>query len=114
MGEPAHRFSTDTGKVSLAYPPPFQDRQTLTKHLCISETTIDDYVAAGLLPRPRKGKGTPLWEWADVVTFIRGWPVAGPGLAKADSAAEAPGQEPDAQTTRVRLAAERASRGTAP
>lgn len=98
--------------MNLPYPPPFQDRQTLAAHLCMGETTIDEYVAAGLLPRPRKGKGTPLWEWDDVKIYIRGWPVAGPGAHRAHSPHEAPAGAPDAQPQKVRLAAERASRGT--
>lgn len=101
--------------MPLPYPPPFQDRQTLAQHLCMGETTIDEYVAAKLLPRPRKGKGTPLWEWEEVKACIRGWPIAGPGAGRAQSPqAEAPAnEEPQDQAQRIRLAAERASRATA-
>lgn len=98
--------------MTLPYPPPFQDRQTLAQHLCMGETTIDEYVGAGLLPRPRKGKGTPLWEWEEVKAYIRGWPIAGPHSIKAQCPGDNAGAEkPQAQ--RVRLAAERAVRGSA-
>jgi hypothetical protein len=99
----------------LPYPPPYQDRQTLAQHLCMGETTIDEYVAAGLLPRPRKARGTPLWEWDEVKVYIRGWPIAGPGAGRAKSPqgeTPAPEEAPD-QAQRVRLAAERAIRGSA-
>lgn len=95
--------------MTLPYPPPFQDRQTLAQHLCMGETTIDEYVVAGLLPRPRKGRGTPLWDWDEVKGYIRNWPIAGPGAAKAHSAPVADGDASE----RVKRAAERAVRGSA-
>lgn len=98
--------------MSLPYPPPYQDAKTLAAHICLGETTIEEYVAAGLLPRPRKGKGVPLYDWEEVKVYIRGWPVAGPGAVKAHSPPQAPGGSGDI-TERVRLAAERASRGSA-
>jgi hypothetical protein len=50
----------------LAYPPPWQDATTLCAHLCISESTLDNWVASGILPPPRKRGGKRMWRWAQV------------------------------------------------
>jgi predicted DNA-binding transcriptional regulator AlpA len=54
----------------LAYPPPWQDVSTLSAHLCISESTIDNWVLAGILPPPRKRGGKRMWKWAEVDAMI--------------------------------------------
>lgn len=94
--------------VLLPYPPPFQDKATLAQHLCLGETTIDEYVQSGLLPPPRRGRenGRLLWNWAEVAAIVASWPVAGAPTAGA--------QSPTIDRAEgVRRAAQRASRGTA-
>jgi predicted DNA-binding transcriptional regulator AlpA len=50
----------------LAYPPPWQDTMTLAQHICVSPSTIDNWVAAGILPPPRKRGGKLMWRWSEV------------------------------------------------
>jgi hypothetical protein len=95
--------------MARAYPPEFQDKATLAENICMGETTIDDYVAAGLLPPPRHGKdgGKLLWIWAEVCEAIRSWPTAGK-----QNAAKSGNVTPLDRAARVRHATENASRGT--
>lgn len=57
---------------SLPYPPPWQDAPTLCAHLCISETTLDVWIKAGILPAARPRGGKRMWEWAEVDRRMRG------------------------------------------
>lgn len=50
--------------------PPYQDISTLTRNLCISERTVDDWVKEGLLPEPRRKKGKRLWKWTEVEQYM--------------------------------------------
>jgi hypothetical protein len=50
----------------LAYPPPWQDTMTLAQHICVSPSTIENWVAAGILPPPRKRGGKLMWRWSEV------------------------------------------------
>jgi hypothetical protein len=95
--------------MSMTYPPEFQDKATLAQNICMGETTIDEYVAAGLLPPPRHGKdgGKLLWIWSEVCEAIRAWPVAGKMNAQ-KSATVTNFNRAD----RVRNATESASRAT--
>jgi ribosomal protein RSM22 (predicted rRNA methylase) len=52
--------------MSLPYPPPWQDIATLCAHICVSPNTVDNWVAAGILPPPRKRGGKLMWKWAEV------------------------------------------------
>lgn len=53
--------------ASLPYPPPYQDLQTLSAHICASESTIENWVKLGLFPPPtRKVGGKRLWSWREV------------------------------------------------
>jgi predicted DNA-binding transcriptional regulator AlpA len=47
-------------------PPPWVDTVHLAWHLCISASTVDNWVAAGILPPPRKHGGKLMWKWAEV------------------------------------------------
>ena len=58
--------------MTLPYPPPFQDAQTLARHLCISEDTVRVWVKMGRLPPPLPGDGKNLWDWSEVQRHIRG------------------------------------------
>ncbi|MEO6382013.1 MAG: hypothetical protein ABIO35_08445 [Nitrobacter sp.] len=50
----------------LNYPPPWQDSVTLSKHLCVSANTVDNWVAQGIIPAPRKRGGKLMWKWSEV------------------------------------------------
>ncbi len=50
----------------LPYPPPFMDLATLALHVCAGESTIENWVAAGLFPPPKKMGGKRLWHWKTV------------------------------------------------
>jgi predicted DNA-binding transcriptional regulator AlpA len=52
--------------MSLPYPPPWQDTMTLAQHICVSPSTIENWVAAGILPPPRKRGGKLMWTWSEV------------------------------------------------
>ena len=47
-------------------PPTFVKKATLAAELDISESSVENYVQAGILPRPRKFLGAVRWRWADV------------------------------------------------
>lgn len=51
---------------NLPYPPPWMDGATLARHICVSSTTIDNWVAQGILPPPRKRGGKLMWKWQEV------------------------------------------------
>jgi hypothetical protein len=42
------------------------DAQMLAKCICVSHTCIDNWVAQGILPAPRKRGGKLMWKWAEV------------------------------------------------
>ena len=46
--------------------PPWLDKATLAKCICASDTTIDIWVAQGILPPPRKRGGKLMWKWSEV------------------------------------------------
>jgi predicted DNA-binding transcriptional regulator AlpA len=50
----------------LPYPPPFQDLATLSAHVCMAESTIENAVKMGTFPKPKKQGGKRLWRWRDV------------------------------------------------
>jgi predicted DNA-binding transcriptional regulator AlpA len=54
----------------LNYPPPWMDMVTLCKHTCLSSATVDNWVAQGILPAPRKRGGKLMWKWAEVDQFL--------------------------------------------
>jgi hypothetical protein len=54
----------------LPYPPPWQDTMTLAQHICVSPSTIENWVAAGILPPPRKRGGKLMWRWSEVDTRL--------------------------------------------
>jgi hypothetical protein len=47
-------------------PAPWVDTIHLAWHLCISPSTVDNWVAAGILPPPRKHGGKLMWKWSEV------------------------------------------------
>jgi predicted site-specific integrase-resolvase len=42
------------------------DMLTLCRHICVSTTTVDNWVAQGILPPPRKRGGKLMWKWSEV------------------------------------------------
>jgi hypothetical protein len=56
----------------LPYPPPFQDLRTLSAHVCMAESTIENAVKMGILPAPRILDGLRLWKWEEVAACLDG------------------------------------------
>jgi predicted site-specific integrase-resolvase len=46
--------------------PAWLDEAELCRQVCISAGTVDNWVAAGILPPPRKRGGKNMWKWAEV------------------------------------------------
>ena len=53
-------------------PPAYPDKAALAAELCISESTVDDWVRRGSLPPPIRFGGSIRWCWADVVARLSG------------------------------------------
>lgn len=75
-----HRAESLSGVISgraadvtrtLPYPPPWQDTATLAAHISASPATVENWVAAGILPPPRKRGGKLMWLWAEVDDWLR-------------------------------------------
>jgi hypothetical protein len=73
--------------AALPYPPPFQDLQTLSVHICVGESTIENWIRMGIFPAPKKIGGKRLWEWKVVARHLAN--VADPIAASPDQQAEA-------------------------
>jgi predicted DNA-binding transcriptional regulator AlpA len=55
-------------------PPSYLDKQTLAWELCIAESTVDDFVRRGILPKPMKlSAGCVRWSWGAVVAALAGF-----------------------------------------
>lgn len=50
--------------------PAWQDSVTLQKNLCISASTVDNWVAQGVIPPPRKRGGKLMWKWEEVDAWL--------------------------------------------
>ena len=50
--------------------PPWMDTDTLAWALCTCPTSIENYVAQGKLPPPRKLGGKRLWRWKEVEEYL--------------------------------------------
>jgi hypothetical protein len=50
--------------------PPWQTMMTLCKHISCSPKTLDDWVAQGILPPPRKRGGELMWKWSEVDDYL--------------------------------------------
>lgn len=51
-------------------PPSYLSKARLATELDISESTVDDYVKRGLLPRPVRLGGSVRWSWIQVETAL--------------------------------------------
>jgi len=52
--------------VSDQFTPPWLDKAMLCRSICASDTTVDNWVAQGILPPPRKRGGKLMWKWSEV------------------------------------------------
>jgi predicted site-specific integrase-resolvase len=59
-------MTTPKKKNTLPYPPPWQDSVTLAEHLCISPSTVPEWVEQGIIPPPREVGGKVMWKWSEV------------------------------------------------
>jgi hypothetical protein len=50
--------------------PPWQDMATLCRHISCSPSTVEKWVAEGILPPPRKRGGESLWKWSEVDDYL--------------------------------------------
>lgn len=78
--------------------PPFQDLATLSRHLCCGESTIENWVRAGLLPPPKRVGGKRLWVWKEIERHIAG--TGDPSALSTDQLAEKIYAEASRATTR--------------
>lgn len=77
--------------------PPWQDMATLCANICVSERTVDAWVAQSILPPPRKRGGKLMWKWAEVDEWLTNGQ---------------PGRSPDAKADEIRNATRRAAAET--
>lgn len=54
----------------MTWIPPWLDRQTLAKHLCCSDRTVDKWAAEGRIPAARRMGGKPMWKWSEVDQWL--------------------------------------------
>ena len=57
-------------KIVRPYAPDYVDAATLAYRLSVSESTIDDRVRRGMLPKARDVLGVPRWKWSEVEALI--------------------------------------------
>lgn len=50
--------------------PPWQDLATLCRHISCSPSTVEKWVADGILPPPRKRGGESMWKWSEVDDYL--------------------------------------------
>lgn len=55
---------------ALSYPPPFQDIATLARHICCSESTIENWMRYEGFPGPIRIRGSRRWDWEKVRTWM--------------------------------------------
>lgn len=81
---------TDTDKI-----PPWVDMETLSWAICASPHSIENYVAQGKLPPPRKLGAKRLWKWKEVEERL----ANGPPNNRIESMSNAVRRERDADET---------------
>jgi len=59
-------------------PPSYLGKARLATELDISETTVDDYVRRGLLPKPVRLGGSVRWSWIQVQAILEAHLASGP------------------------------------
>ena len=63
--------------ISGHRPPAYPSKATLAAELDISESTVDEWVRRGLLPKPIRRGGSVRWCWAQVEASMMPQPDAG-------------------------------------
>ncbi len=58
-------------------PPSYLGKARLATELDISETTVDDYVRRGLLPKPVRLGGSVRWSWSQVQALLDAHSISG-------------------------------------
>lgn len=71
---------------------------TLCEHISVSANTVDNWVARGILPAPRKRGGKLMWKWVEVDEYLS------EGRA---------GSNPDSQAERIKNGTRRATENRA-
>ena len=66
--------------------PPWQDMTTLCKHISCAPGTVENWVAEGILPPPRKRGRELMWKWSEVDDYLT---HGGPEAADIDRIREA-------------------------
>ncbi len=56
--------------ISRPYAPDYVDAPTLAYRLCVSESTVENLVRRGKLPRPIDFHGMSRWKWAEIERLI--------------------------------------------
>jgi len=51
-------------------PPSFPSKATLAAELDISESTVDEWVKRGIIPKPIRRGGAVRWNWAQVAASL--------------------------------------------
>jgi hypothetical protein len=58
-------------KAAVQSVPAWVDKATLMREICLSDTSVDDWVRHGELPAPVKRRGKLMWEWAEVHDWLK-------------------------------------------
>lgn len=67
------------------HPPAYVSRATLAEQLDMAESTVDDFVRRGILPKPiRLSTGCVRWSWIEVEAAVGSLKVEGPQEQPAD------------------------------
>ena len=61
--------------------PAWVDMPTLCREICVSDTTVDNWVGQGILPPPRKRGGKLMWKWQEVDEWLTNGRPGGNDLA---------------------------------
>jgi predicted DNA-binding transcriptional regulator AlpA len=64
-------MSKNRANILAPRPPSYVSKATLAAELDMSETTVDQYVKSGLLPKPIRRGGSVRWCWAEVDAALR-------------------------------------------
>jgi predicted DNA-binding transcriptional regulator AlpA len=69
--------SPDTIEREREKVPAWVDMNRLCREICCSSTTVDNWVAQGVLPPARKRGGKLMWKWSEVDDWLTNGPPNG-------------------------------------
>ncbi len=69
--------------MSDDFVPPWLDKPTLMRCICVSDTTVDTWVEQRIIPPGRKRGGKTMWKWKEVDQWLTDGPPDGPSSDKA-------------------------------